>query len=155
MILALPLFSKAPEISFDPGQGFPSHFLIELSPELIEKVKEAQQCVADFSFKQVGIVTNTESQAIDVSDDEFESKVALNAHSFSVSSPNIPKRHSVVHVIDRDLSNLKFLNPAHTMSPTIFVGQYGLWVEMTCTHPSMAVHFVSGAKNIQSLSAYL
>ena len=111
MILALPLFSKAPEISFDPGQGFPSHFLIELSPELIEKVKEAQQCVADFSFKQVGIVTNTESQAIDVSDDEFESKTTYpggeEARSAKISSLREewnkypPESHSANGIYDK------------------------------------------------------
>jgi hypothetical protein len=92
---------------------------------------------------------------VDVSKDYFDTPIKFESQTFNALSGSSCDTGTLLHLLNADIDNFNYLQRADTLPATLFVGKQGMWVELTCVHPSIAAHFVSAAKNISKLESFL
>lgn len=154
-LLAMPLFTLNNDAQYDVGQGYPSHIILKLTGELIEKIKVSQKCIHKYNLDSVHIEINAIGSyiAVDIEREYFADNNVLGAKSFTTISPNDFDELVTIDLLTGTLDQLNYLDHVRVYPPHVVVGKKGFWVELTHNSPSVQDRFISASKDIDTLSA--
>ena len=152
-LLALPLMPDNQALTYDKGQGFPSHIIIHLTEELIDIIKDQQAFVIKNGFNHKSISLGADFVAVDDKDELIENHQA--GAVFTVTeAKDLDKPYTVV-AFDGDIENMDMMAQVSVKSPFLFVGANGFWVRVTTSDDLMMERYISVAKNIENIEHLL